>query len=129
MVFVDGPPQASEPVEPVPVRVLMSERLERWISHLCRDKNGEPIALTVEQRQLLQVLYDGPPVALVVEGTLAPCLALAVICGPIMGDNRVRFATGNEEMWATASPELRAALERDEQGRILYGSRWPILTT
>jgi hypothetical protein len=109
----------------------MSERLERWIAHLCRDGKGEAIALTVEQRQLLQLLYDGPPppVAHLVEGILAAPLSLSSLCGPTMGDTRATFATDDDQMWRCASPELQSALERDAEGHVLYSSRWPILTT
>jgi hypothetical protein len=131
MIFVDGPPHAQPETDaPASVRVPMSERLERWIGYFCRDGKGDPVTLTTEQQLLLKLLYDGPPpVMIVVGGALAPYLALAVICGPIMADTRSSFEVGDERMWAAASPELQAALERDEHGRILYSSRWPILTT
>ena len=130
IVFTEKPAKTPEPVEPVAVREPMSDWLARWITCFCRDGEGSPIVLTVEQQQLLRLLFDGPSKGMfVVEGILAPCLALSALCGPTQGDTHLQFATNNEEMRSVASPELRAALDRDAQGRISYGGKWPILTT
>jgi hypothetical protein len=114
------------------MKVPMSEQLISWIEHLCRVPEGVHkggrIALTVEQKQLLRLLFDGPQLKHTVEGMLAPCLALAAVCGPSMGDPRLSFATSDEEMWSVASSELRALLSRDGQGRINYSGS-ALLTT
>jgi hypothetical protein len=130
ILFVDAPPQLPESVEPVAARVpmSMSDQLACWIVLLCRAPDGNPITLTSEQMQLLRLLYDGAPVKHTVGGILAPCLALASLAGPLMGDSRLSFMTDDTAMWSVASPELRSALNRDGQGRIAYANKWPILT-
>jgi hypothetical protein len=126
MVFVDGPITEAEPAEAPATRVLMSERLIRWIEHFCRVPGG---VLTDEQKAAIRTIYDGPAVQHVVHGELGTFLALASLCGPIQGENRVSFAAAsNQQMWDAASPELQGILYRNEQGRIFFTGR-AVLTT
>jgi hypothetical protein len=128
IVFVDGPLKAPEPVEPVPVPIPMSQQVLRWVTRFCRQHNGEPIELSVDQVQMLQLLFDHPATPHIIEGALAPVLALSALMGPTMGAAHLTYVASFDEMWATASAELRAFLDRDERGNISYSGKWPILT-
>ena len=109
-------------------RVSRADVIIRWVEKYCRRPDtGEPVQLSLDQREAVRTIYNTSDTPHVISAAkhLAAYLTLMHVVGPEALPRKVilDFAIDGETVWSTASPALRAYLERDGNAITCRGLR------
>jgi hypothetical protein len=110
-----------------------SEYVAHWIGHWCVNPDGEPVALTPVEHQIIARLYDAPPGSVRCEplgGRLAAYLVLVHIASRLASSDHAPPALLHADIftvWNAMGPRLREVLRREGETIVCreLGTRWP----